>query len=199
MTQPTASTNRPGLAVILASVRDGRFGPVIASWLLRQVQADGYFNPVLIDLAETLPDTAFAQAVYDAAAIVIVTPEYNHSFPGQLKVAIDGLGPEWRAKPVGFVSYGGLSGGLRSVEALRLVLAELDAVPVRNTVSLHSAAALFDEHGELIDPDPAGDALLALLDALAWWSAALRDALKARPFGTREAGPRLAAAAAENS
>jgi NAD(P)H-dependent FMN reductase len=195
----TLSTDRPGLTVILASVRDGRFGPVIASWLLRQVAADGYFNPVLIDLAGTLPDTAFAQAVDDAAAVVIITPEYNHSFPGQLKIAIDSLGPEWRAKPVGFVCYGGLSGGLRSVEALRLVLAELDAVPVRNTVSLHSAAALFDEHGELIDPDPAGDALSALLDALAWWSAALRDGLKARPFGTREASPRLAAAAAENS
>jgi NAD(P)H-dependent FMN reductase len=198
VTQQTASTDRPRLAVIVASVRDGRFGPVVASWLLRQVQADGYFNPVRIDLAEPPPDTSFAQAVDDAAAIVIVTPEYNHSFPGQLKVAIDALGPEWRAKPVGFVSYGGLSGGLRSVEALRLVLAELDAVPVRNTVSLHSAPSLFGEHGELIDPGPAGQALSALLDALAWWGAALRDGLKARPFGTRETGHRLAAASAGN-
>jgi NAD(P)H-dependent FMN reductase len=199
MTQPTASTDRPGLAVILASVRDGRFGPVVASWLSKQVEADGYFKPVLIDLAETSSDSAFAQAVDNAAGIVIITPEYNHSFPGQLKVAIDSLGPEWRAKPVGFVSYGGLSGGLRSVEALRLVLAELDAVPVRNTVSLHSAAALFDEHGEFIDPGPAEEALTALLDALAWWGAALRDGLKARPFGTRGAGPRVAAAGAESS
>ena len=199
MTQPTASADRPPLAVILASVRDGRFGPVIASWLLKQVEADGYFNPVLVDLAETPPDSALAQAVDDASAIVIVTPEYNHSFPGQLKVAIDGLGSEWRAKPVGFVSYGGLSGGLRSVEALRLVLAELDAVPVRNTVSLHSAASLFDEHGELTDPDSVGEALSALLDALAWWGATLRDGLKARPFGTRATGPQLAAAGAENS
>jgi NAD(P)H-dependent FMN reductase len=196
MTEPNDRTDHPGLAVILASVRDGRFGPVVASWLLRQVAADGYFKPVLIDLAETPPGPALAQAVDEAAGVVVITPEYNHSFPGQLKIAIDSLGEEWRAKPVGFVSYGGLSGGLRSVEALRLVLAELDAVPVRNTVSLHVAATLFDERGELTDPGPAEEALTSLLDALAWWGAALRDGLRARPFGTREAGPRLAAAGA---
>ncbi len=66
---------------------------------------------------------------------VVVTPEYNHSFPGPLKAAIDRHVTPWQAKPVGFVSYGGISGGLRAVEHLRQVFAELHAVTVRETVS----------------------------------------------------------------
>ena len=68
-----------------------------------------------------------------------MTPEYNHSFPAALKNVIDWHGPQWHVKPVGFVSYGGISGGLRAVEQLRLVFAELHAVGIRDTVSFHSA------------------------------------------------------------
>ena len=114
----------------------------------------------------------------------MVTPEYNHSFPGPLKHAIDSLGHQWQAKPVGFVSYGGLSGGLRAVEALRVVFAELHAVTIRETVSFHSAWARFHEHGAPRDPELVNAAAGALLDQLAWWACALRAARAARPYGT---------------
>jgi len=88
------------LAVIIASVREGRFGPVVADWFV-------------------------GQAKQRNDAFVVVTPEYNHGYPGPLKTAIDSVGREWHAKPVGFVCYGGLSGGLRAVEQLRIVFASV--------------------------------------------------------------------------
>jgi NADPH-dependent FMN reductase len=59
-----------------------------------------------------------------AEAFVVVTPEYNHGYPAPLKALIDSSGAEWYAKPIAFVSYGGISGGLRAVEQLRLVFGE---------------------------------------------------------------------------
>ncbi|WP_381798711.1 NADPH-dependent FMN reductase [Streptomyces niveus] len=118
----------------------------------------------------------------EADAFVIVTPEYNHSYPASLKVLIDWHFDEWRAKPVGFVSYGGISGGLRAVEHLRQVFAELHAVAVRDTVSFHNAGALFDDQGRHRDPSGADAAVTAMLDQIAWWGLALRDAKSARAY-----------------
>ena len=113
----------------------------------------------VIDLAEArLPDvlsnqpaasvTATSQRLAAADAFVVVTPEYNHSFPASLKNAIDWHFKEWQAKPVGFVSYGGMSGGLRAVEHLRQVFVELHAVTVRDAVSFHGVWGLFDTDGQ---------------------------------------------------
>lgn len=187
------------VAVILGSTRDGRFGPVVANWLLGHIAQRGDMNADLIDLTETpLPTVfpAFGQPPADgttellaavsprlgaADAFVIVTPEYNHSFPAPLKNAIDWHNQQWHAKPVGFVSYGGLSGGLRAVEQLRVVLAELHAVTIRNTVSFHNYGDKFDADGKVTDP--ASDAAAkSVLDQLAWWAHALRDAKSVRPY-----------------
>ncbi len=62
-------------------------------------------------------------------AYVFVTPEYNHSFNAVLKNALDYLHQEWHHKAVGFVSYGGVSGGTRAVASLRLVVGTLKMVP----------------------------------------------------------------------
>ena len=81
------------------------------------------------------PSRSLQQRLGQADAFVIVTPEYNHGYPAPLKALIDSSGAEWHAKPVAFVSYGGVSGGLRAVEQLRLVFAELHAVTIRDSVS----------------------------------------------------------------
>lgn len=81
-------------------------------------------------------------------------------------MAIDSAGAEWHAKPVGFVSYGGMSGGLRAVEQLRTVFAELHAVTVRETVSFHGAWAAFGDDGEPLDADRTAAAATTLLDQL---------------------------------
>src|SRR5690349_18936956 len=106
------------LAVVIGSVREGRFGPTVADWFAKQAQ--GRFAVDLIDLRD-LPDEQFAPRIGAADAVAIVTPEYNHSFPGPLKHHIDNVRREWHAKPVALVSYGGISGGLRASEALRPV------------------------------------------------------------------------------
>ncbi|MGA5305426.1 NADPH-dependent FMN reductase [Nucisporomicrobium flavum] len=116
-----------------------------------------------------------------ADAFVVVTPEYNHSYPAPLKAIIDGHFSEWRAKPVAFVSYGGLSGGLRAVEHLRPVFAELHAVTVRDTVSFHGARQCFGGDGLPVDPGSTA-AAGRMLDGLAWWGHTLRDARVLRPY-----------------
>ncbi len=197
-TQPTASTTPLKVAVILGSNREGRFGPVIADWFLARAARHPGVETDLIDVAEAdLPTAitfrpgpeeaarigAVSERLAAADAFVVLTPEYNHSFPAPLKSLIDWHGPEWHAKPVAFVSYGGISGGLRAVEQLRQVFAELHTVTVRDTVSFHNAGALFDDTGRHLEPGPADAAAKTLLDQLVWWGAALRDARNLRPYG----------------
>jgi NAD(P)H-dependent FMN reductase len=167
------------LVVITASTRAGRIGPVVARWFARQAERR---HDVSVDPVDLLDGPLPPERVACADAVVIVTPEYNHSFPGPLKTAIDELHGEWCAMPVGFVSYGGLSGGLRAVEQLRVVFAELHAVTIRETVSFHGVHLQFGGEGELKNPAAAEAAAHTLLEQLTWWSDALRVARVARPY-----------------
>ncbi|MDX3094948.1 NAD(P)H-dependent oxidoreductase [Streptomyces sp. ME01-24h] len=187
------------IAVIIGSTRGGRFGPVVADWITEHIAQREDLTADLVDLVATpLPTVfpAFGQTPSDevvaqlgavsprlaeADGFVIVTPEYNHSFPAPLKNAIDWHNEQWHAKPVGFVSYGGLAGGLRAVEQLRVVLAELHAVTIRNTVSFHNYGEIFGADGKPTGPG-CDAAAKAMLDQLTWWAHALRDARGARPY-----------------
>ncbi|WP_327288950.1 NADPH-dependent FMN reductase [Streptomyces sp. NBC_01198] len=196
----TSSSGDPlRVAVVLGSTREGRFGPVVAKWLLGHAEPRTDMDVDLVDLLATpvpqaLPGFGAPVADADLAllreitprlaaadAFVLVTPEYNHSYPASLKNAIDWHNQQWHAKPVGFVSYGGISGGLRAVEHLRTVLAEQHTVTIRNTVSFHDCGARFDQDGRAVDPAADG-AAKSMLDQLAWWAHALRDARQARPY-----------------
>jgi NAD(P)H-dependent FMN reductase len=186
-------------AVLIGSTRDGRFGPVVANWVTSHINQREDMTADLVDLVETPMPTvfpAFGQApsvevtellgavsprLAAADAFVIVTPEYNHSFPAPLKNAIDWHNEQWHAKPIGFVSYGGLAGGLRAVELLRVVLAELHAVTIRNTVSFHNYGEVFDAEGKPSDPG-CDVAAKGMLDQLTWWGHALREAKRVRPY-----------------
>jgi NAD(P)H-dependent FMN reductase len=179
------------LAVIIASVRKDRIGPMVARWFLGRVKARTDAAVDVIDLADLdLPDDLggggdteiFAKRIDRADAIVVVTPEYNRGYPGALKTAIDSVLPEWRAKPIGFVSYGGISGGLRSVEQLRMIFAELHVVTVQASVSLPHVWDQFDEHGTLRQPERPGSAADTLLRQLAWWARTLRQAKAQQPY-----------------
>ncbi|MGW1741983.1 NADPH-dependent FMN reductase [Nocardia sp. NPDC001965] len=192
----TASGTGPlRVAVIIGSSRDGRFAPAVGDWFLARAARRADLAPITVDIATTeLPHTFGAPApviaetreTLDAAdAFVVVTPEYNHSFPGTLKNFIDLHHAEWQAKPVGFVSYGGISGGLRATEHLRTVFAELHAVTVRDTVSFHNPWEQRDETGVLVPGTGADTAATALLDQLVWWGEALRTARATRPYGGR--------------
>jgi NAD(P)H-dependent FMN reductase len=171
------------LAVIVGSVREQRFGPVVATWFVGQAKQRDGLTVDLIDLADTpIPSVGFADRIGAADAFGVITPEYNHSFPGPLKHAIDSVRTQWKAKPVGFVSYGGLSGGLRAVEHLRVVFAELHAVTVRDTVSFHRARLQFDELGSPHEAHQVNSAAAVVLDQLTWWALALRNARAVQPY-----------------
>jgi NAD(P)H-dependent FMN reductase len=195
-TAPATSPDAPlKLTLVIGSNRHGRFGPVVADWLLDRIRAHDDLTPQVVDVAEISLPTSFAptsQATAElsevtpklaaADAFVVLTPEYNHSFPAGLKNLIDWHFTEWRAKPVALVSYGGVSGGLRAVEHLRQVFAELHAVTLRDTVSFHNAGASFDE-GRLRDPSGPEAAAKVMLDQLVWWGRGLREAREKRPYG----------------
>ncbi|MFI0979239.1 NADPH-dependent FMN reductase [Streptomyces sp. NPDC021093] len=185
------------LAVIIGSNREGRYAPVIADWFLSRAESFGGLDIDVVDVAEIDLPTTFSSQPSDtvqaeqakvaerlaaADAFVVITPEYNHSYPAGLKNLIDWHNAEWHAKPVGFVSYGGLSGGLRAVEHLRQIFAELHAVTVRDTVSFHGPWGQFDEDGQHTSPEECDTAAKSLLDRLTWWAHALRDARSVRPF-----------------
>ncbi|MER5778571.1 NAD(P)H-dependent oxidoreductase [Streptomyces sp. NPDC002039] len=185
------------LALVIGSTREGRFGPTVADWFAPIARRHADFDLDVIDVAaldlpdahpdwgtEPTPGLAALRARVEAAdAYVVLTPEYNHSYPAHLKHFIDLHHSEWRAKPVGFVSYGGQAGGLRAVEHLRQIFAELHCVTVRDVVSFHSAWDHFGEGGRADDPAGAAGAAKVLLDQLAWWGLTLREGRAARPYG----------------
>ncbi|MEU4534492.1 NAD(P)H-dependent oxidoreductase [Streptosporangium sp. NPDC023825] len=191
--------DRLRLAVIIGSTRDGRFGPTVAGWFTARARRRGDLDVDLIDLAETgLPQTlgdqdepapaevaALAPRLAAADAFVVVTPEYNRSFPAPLKTAIDWYYEEWQAKPVAFVAYGRDSGGLHAVDQLRQIFTELHAVAIRDGVTLPRYWELFAPDGSW--PKATAEcntAARTTLDRLAWWARALRDARARSPYVT---------------
>lgn len=181
------------LAVLVGSTRQGRFAPTVSTWIATYAARRDDVLVDTIDLADfrlpmVLGDepndelVTLSQRLTMAEAFIVVTPEYNHSFPASLKEAIDWTNAEWQAKPVGFVSYGGVSGGLRAVEQLRQVFAELHAVTVRSSVSFHGASTQFDSSGRPINSQQCERAADSMLNQLAWWGTTLREARIAHPY-----------------
>lgn len=185
---------RVHLAVIYGSTREGRLCEAIAGWTIAQIEGDGPFSVDAIDPAELGSPirhppkddpalSALKERLALADGFVIVTPEYNRGYPAPLKLLIDSVGQEWRGKPVAFVSYGGVSGGLRAVEQLRLVFAELHAATIRDGVAFANAWDQFDSAGQLVNADRAEKAMAVMLAQLHWWASALRNARNTVPYG----------------
>lgn len=144
MTDPDRQT----LQVIIGSTRPGRVGLPVGRWVTDRATEHGAFDVELIDLAEvalpvfdephhprlrqyTQEHTRRWSATVDRAdAFVFVIPEYNHGVNAATKNAIDHLCLEWAYKPVGLVSYGGVAGGTRAVQALEPTLTALRMTPL---------------------------------------------------------------------
>ncbi|WP_309234869.1 NAD(P)H-dependent oxidoreductase [Nocardia sp. XZ_19_385] len=190
------TSDRLRVALIIGSTRSGRFGPTVADWFTTRV-ARRAITLDRIDLATAgLPDQLtdhdepapaavreLGARLAAADAFVLVTPEYNRSFPAAVKNAIDWFGSEWAAKPVTVISYGGDSDGSHATAQLRQVFAELDAVPIRRTVGIARAWQRFAPDGSWPGRDPElEDAARGMLDQLTWWATALREARGKTPF-----------------
>jgi NAD(P)H-dependent FMN reductase len=180
------------IAIILGSTRPGRKGEAVARWVYniakKQRSNDAEFEYVdikdfnlpLLDEPGMISQGQYTQdhtkkwsAKIDSFdAYVFVTAEYNHGIPGALKNAIDFLYREWNNKAAGFVSYGG-TGGVRAVEDLRLVMAELQVATVRAQVTL----SLFTDFEKLTTFKPAQyqeQYVNTMLDQVIAWSTALK-------------------------
>ncbi len=177
------------LMIILGSTRTGRRGEVVAKWAKAAAEADQRLEVDYVDLREVkLPffdepespfamrdagrdythpgGKAWAQRVGQAEAYLIVTPEYNHGYPGVLKNALDWVGREWGDKPVAFISYGNITGGARAVEGLRQVVVELGLIQVANAIYFPNIARdAFNEAGQPSHPG-ANDNLAKMFDEL---------------------------------
>ncbi|MEV4200301.1 NADPH-dependent FMN reductase [Micromonospora globbae] len=190
-----AASSPPTVAVLVGSVRRPRIGRLVADWFVGRAAERDDLRTDLIDLAEVAlpltdtppggnPASPIAGRLAEADGFVVVTPEYNHSFPAALKNAIDWHHREWMGKPVAFVSYGAGSGGVRAVEQLRLVFAELHAATTRTGVVLTAPWERIDAAGRFVDDGPTRRAADATLTELVWWAEALRAARRTRPYGS---------------
>lgn len=179
------------LGVILGSIRNGRKGEAIFKQTLEVLKKDERFEVVSFDLKDwTLPmfELEFGEEPSEIVAkwrsemagmdaYVIVTPEYNHGYSSVLKNALDYLNGELHRKPIAYVSYGGLAGGARAVEQLRLVAIEQQMAPIRDAVLVNEIWEALDEHGHLKD-ERFTDRLNKVADELYWWGDALLSARK---------------------
>ncbi len=176
--------SQPKLLIIISSTRPGRIGLPVANWFLEQAAAHGGFELQLVDLYELdLPlldepnhprlrqytkehTRAWSETVDGADAVVFVTAEYNHSFTAALKNAIDYLHNEWRHKPLGFVSYGGVAAGTRAMQALKPVAIALALAPVVAAVNIPFVQQFLSDDGAIVGNDVMVEAASAMLDEL---------------------------------
>lgn len=177
------------LMIIWGSSRDGRMGGIVSDWVKKHAEADKRFEVDFVDLKDlALPfynepvspfwmkpsgvdykhpeGKTWAKRVGKADGIIIVTPEYNHGYTAVLKNALDWVGPEWVDKPVGFISYGGISGGARVVEQLRTVTIELGLIQVANPIHFVYFANNFDKSGEPKEAEKYNGQLGKMLDEI---------------------------------
>jgi NAD(P)H-dependent FMN reductase len=174
----------PRLLAILASTRPGRIGLPVANWFVEQATGHGGFEVELVDLAKlALPlldepnhprlrqytrdhSRAWGATVDAADAIAMVTAEYNYGYPAPLKNAIDYLHHEWRYKPVGFVSYGGVAAGTRAVQQLKQVVTALAMMPTQASVNIPFVTQFLGDDGTISGNEVMVQAVSDMLDEL---------------------------------
>ena len=185
--------SKPILQIFTVTTREGRKGPAVAAWFEQVAREYGKFEVEPIDLKTVnLPlmdepehprlrrykhehTKAWSVSVQRADAFVFVTPEYNFSMPPSLVNAVDYLVHEWAYKPVGFVSYGGVSGGLRGVQMTKQLVTALKMMPVPEAVVLPLFTTAIDaETGRFAPPDLQARSGIAMLDELLRWAEALK-------------------------
>lgn len=207
------------LQVIVGSTRPTRAAERVLPWVAGRAALHEAFETEVIDLRDwPLPmfgehtgsigdpaDPAYSaeivrrwnRKIAAADAYLVITPEYNHSIPGELKNAIDTvfLSFAFRNKPLGAVGYSaGVGGGIRAIEHLVQIAVEVEAVPLRSTVILPFVDKAFTADGEPADP-AAEVSLQIALDDLAWWARALHQARAAGELVPGKVRARMAASA----
>ena len=182
----------PRLGVVIASVREGRVGRPVADWFIERARLHGHFEIDEIDLKvvnlpifaepnhprlrkyESDQQKTWSARVGSLDAFVFVMPEYNYSTAPALTNAIDYLFFEWNYKPVGLVSYGGISAGLRAAQMVKLTAGGVKMVAIAEAVSIPFVGQVIDkESGTFKATDAQDKSAATMLDELARWTKAL--------------------------
>ena len=180
------------LKIITSTTREGRKGRIVAEWITKLAEESGKFHVELLDLAEiNLPfmdephhprlqqyqhehTKRWSESIDAADAYIIVLAEYNFAFPAPIKNALDFLFREWQHKPVAFVSYGGMSGGIRSAQMLKQVVTTLSMVPLAESLAIPFFAKLINGDNQFVPEEPLVKSANVMLGKLAEWSVALK-------------------------
>jgi NAD(P)H-dependent FMN reductase len=178
------------VGILIGSTRPGRLGEQVARWVYDIAKKRNDAQYELVDLKDyplpllddPIPPSvgkphpghavAWAEKIASLDAYVFVAPEYNHSISGALKNAIDYLYREWNNKVAGFVSYGSAE-GVRAVEHLRLVMAELQVATVR-AQAYFSLSADFENYSRFQPTPHKEQSVTTMLDQVVAWGRALR-------------------------
>ena len=180
------------LQTIICSTRPGRVGPAVAGWFNGFANAHGAFDGALVDLADFhLPvydeprhpvmqqyqhdhTRSWSASVASADAYVFVLPEYNFCPPPSFFNALNYVYREWNYKPCGFVSYGGVSGGLRSAQVAKQLVTTVKMMPMVEGVMVQMVAKQLNEQGTFQASDQHEISGKSMLDELAKWAGALK-------------------------
>lgn len=180
------------LQVIIASTRPGRVGASVGQWFADYARGHSDFEVELVDLADiNLPlydepshprmqqyqhahTKRWSETVARADAYVFVTPEYNYSPAPSLVNALDYVYLEWNYKPCSFLSYGGVSGGLRAAQAARLQVTTLKMMPIPEGITVPMVPKQLDDEGKFVSNEAIDHSANSVLDELARWAGALK-------------------------
>jgi NAD(P)H-dependent FMN reductase len=189
------------IGVIVASVRESRRGEAFAKWLLELAKSHANLELELVDLRDwALPaytygvqptaaeklyvdgslQSRWAERIRSFDGFIVVTPEYNRGYPGQLKNALDALYQAWNYKPIAWLSYGGAAGGSRAASQLAQVAVELKMVPLREEVTISLIGLAVDAHGFPTAEFYTKKAQL-LLTELGYWTGVLKNGREHHP------------------
>ncbi len=187
------------LKIITASTRPGRKGPALANWIFDMAKKHTEFTVELLDLAEiNLPfldepnhpsfqkytkehTKKWSATIAAADAFIFVTPEYNFGYPASLKNALDFLYNEWTYKPVAFVSYGGIAGGTRSMQALKQVITAMKMVPIVEAVNIPFFTKYIDEQNKFNADEIIQKSAEGMLKELGRWTETLQQMRNKKP------------------
>jgi len=180
-------TSKMYIPIILGTARKKRKSELVAKYFFNEVQrkhkeieteiidTKDYFEGFTDNEKESQMAKKFSRKMDRADGLMIVTPEYNHGYPGELKLMIDMLYEEYARKPVGLCGVSsGVLGGSRAVEQLRQVFIELRMVPIRTALYFPSVKNLFDEKGDIQDSSY-DKKISTFMQELLWYAKVLKE------------------------
>jgi len=150
------------IPIILGTARKGRYSDKVAKFILEQIKKADFDSEILdvrdyrigaTDNTEEIPMAKKLESkIKKADGIIIVSPEYNHAYPGELKMMLDMLYKQYKNKPLGIcgVSAGGM-GGARVVEQLGQVAIAFGMLPINGALYFSNVQNLFDENDKIKD------------------------------------------------